>query len=62
MNNDFYFSKRHLVDLTHNYSSKTIYWPTEEGFKLDKQFDGMTEKDIIILQKNFLHQNMVEHT
>jgi len=33
-----------IVDLTHSYSSDTIYWPTEEeGFKLEKEFDGMTE-------------------
>jgi len=44
MKNDFSIPKGHLVDLTHNYSTETIYWPTEEGFKLDKEFDGMTEK------------------
>ncbi len=33
-----------LIDLTHNYSADTIYWPTEEGFKLEKEFSGITEK------------------
>lgn len=33
-----------FVDLSHSYSSETIYWPTEEGFKLYKEFDGITEK------------------
>ena len=41
---DLFFDHRHLVDLSHSYSSETIYWPTEEGFKLSKEFDGMTEK------------------
>ncbi len=44
MNNYFSFDHVHLVDLSHSYSSETIYWPTEEGFKLEKEFDGMTEK------------------
>ncbi len=43
MKNNFSFPKGHLVDLTHNYSTETIYWPTGEGFKLDEEFDGMTE-------------------
>ncbi len=53
MNNDFSIQKGHLVDLTHNYSSETIYWPTEEGFKLDTQFDGMTEKGYYYSAKKF---------
>lgn len=32
------------VDLTHDFSSETIYWPTGEGFKLETVFEGMTEK------------------
>jgi kynurenine formamidase len=31
-----------LVDLSHAYDDDTIYWPTEEGFKLEKEFDGIT--------------------
>ena len=53
MNNDFSIQKGHLVDLTHNYSSETIYWPTEEGFKLDTRFDGMTEKGYYYSAKKF---------
>lgn len=30
------------VDLSHDYSDQTIFWPTAEGFKLDKVADGMT--------------------
>jgi kynurenine formamidase len=32
------------VDLSHDFSSETIYWPTGEGFKLETIFEGMTEK------------------
>ena len=53
MDNDFSIQKGKLVDLTHNYSSETIYWPTEEGFKLDIGFDGMTEKGYYYSAKKF---------
>ena len=32
-----------LVDLTHPFDAKTIYWPTEEGFVLETGFAGRTE-------------------
>ncbi len=33
-----------FIDLTYAYDSSTIYWPTEEGFMLDKAAEGYTEK------------------
>lgn len=33
-----------IIDLTHSFSSETIYWPTEEGFKLEKEFDQIIDK------------------
>ena len=33
-----------LVDLTHPFDADTIYWPTEEGFVLEKESEGVTEK------------------
>jgi kynurenine formamidase len=30
------------VDLSHDYSDQTVFWPTAEGFRLDKVADGMT--------------------
>ena len=53
MENKFSFPKGHLVDLTHNYSRETIYWPTEEGFKLDEVFGGITEKGYYYSAKKF---------
>lgn len=32
------------IDLTHPFDEKTIYWPTETGFKHEKGFEGVTEK------------------
>lgn len=33
-----------LVDLTHSFGEDTIYWPTAEGFVLEKGPAGVTEK------------------
>jgi len=33
-----------LVDLTHAFAGETIFWPTEQGFVLEKEFDGVTDK------------------
>ena len=33
-----------IVDLTHAFDKQTIYWPTAEGFKLEKDFVGVTEQ------------------
>ncbi len=33
-----------IVDLSHPFDADTVYWPTAEGFKLDKDFEGVTEK------------------
>ena len=33
-----------VVDLSYPFDATTIYWPTAEGFKLDTDFEGMTDK------------------
>lgn len=53
MSNDLFFLQGNIVDLTHNYSTETIYWPTEDGFKLDEEFDGITEKGYYYSTKKF---------
>ncbi|HJS54729.1 MAG TPA: cyclase family protein, partial [Chitinophagaceae bacterium] len=30
------------IDLSYDFSGKTIYWPTANGFKLDTAFNGTT--------------------
>ncbi|HLA09416.1 MAG TPA: cyclase family protein [Pyrinomonadaceae bacterium] len=32
-----------IVDLSYAFDSKTVYWPTAEGFRLEKDFEGVTE-------------------
>jgi len=47
-------TKGKLVDLTHSFSSDTIYWPTEsDGFQLETEFAGQTEKGYYYAQKKF---------
>ncbi len=33
-----------VVDLTYAFDASTVYWPTAERFKLETDFEGMTEK------------------
>ena len=35
-------ARRELVDLSHAFDATTIYWPTEEGFVLERGFAGQT--------------------
>ena len=35
---------RRLLDLTHPFDETTIYWPTEDGFKLLREAAGITEQ------------------
>ena len=32
-----------VVDLSHPFDATTVYWPTAESFKLEKDFEGMTD-------------------
>src|SRR4051812_31809351 len=32
------------IDLTHDFSEQTLYWPTASGFVLEKEFHGQTDK------------------
>ena len=43
-----------LVDLTHPFDSETIYWPTEEGFKLIPESAGMTEQGYYYAANRFM--------
>ena len=42
-----------LVDLSHDYSAETVYWPTADGFKLEKVADGMTPQGYYYAANNF---------
>lgn len=41
------------IDLTHDFSSETIYWPTADGFKLESVFEGFTDKGFFYNANNF---------
>ncbi len=44
---------REIVDLTHPFSGETIYWPTEDGFRLKVEFEGTTEKGYYYAANSF---------
>jgi len=47
------FPKGEWIDLTHDFSSDTVYWPTGEGFKLEKVSEGTTEEGYYYLANKF---------
>ena len=36
------------IDLSYDFSDKTIYWPTANGFKLDTAFNGITQGFLLL--------------
>jgi kynurenine formamidase len=42
-----------LVDLSHDYSDQTVFWPTAEPFTLEKVADGMTPQGYYYAANNF---------
>lgn len=45
-------AQRH-VDLTHDLSAESIFWPTGEAFRLDTVADGMTDKGYYYASNNY---------
>src|SRR6187431_1360915 len=45
---------RRLLDLTHPFDEQTIYWPTEDGFKLIKEAAGFTEQGYYYAANRFM--------
>jgi kynurenine formamidase len=42
-----------LVDLSHDYSDQTVFWPTAESFTLEKVADGVTPQGYYYAANNF---------
>ena len=42
-----------IIDLSHPFDAQTIYWPTEEGFKLEKEHDGITPQGYYYASNKF---------
>lgn len=50
----YWATKGKWIDLTYDFSNKTIYWPNNpEGFKLDTQFNGITERGFYYSSNQF---------
>ncbi|HEX9667411.1 MAG TPA: cyclase family protein [Thermodesulfobacteriota bacterium] len=47
------FPEGEWVDLTHDFSSDTIYWPTAQPFKSEVVFKGITDKGFFYEAKNY---------
>jgi kynurenine formamidase len=43
-----------MIDLTHTFDETTIYWPTEEGFKLMRGMNGVTEQGYYYAANRFM--------
>lgn len=42
-----------IVDLSHALDSETVFWPTETGFVLEKEFEGKTDKGYFYAANKF---------
>jgi kynurenine formamidase len=42
-----------VVDLSHAFDAETVYWPTAETFKLEKDFEGVTDKGYFYAANRF---------
>jgi kynurenine formamidase len=47
-------SDNKMIDLTHRFDESTIYWPTEEGFKLLRGPAGVTEQGYFYAANRFM--------
>ena len=47
------FPQGEVVDLTHSFSSETVYWPTSEPFVLENVFKGVTGAGFFYFANNF---------
>src|SRR5918995_1308585 len=47
------FTGAKIIDLSHPFDAQTIYWPTEDGFKFEKGFDGTTPQGFYYAANKF---------
>src|SRR5437762_11636598 len=45
--------KGRIADLSHPFDAQTIYWPTEQGFVLEKEQAGVTDKGYYYASNKF---------
>src|SRR5262250_1553991 len=46
-------SNAKILDLSYSYDADTIFWPTEDGFKLEKEQDGINDKGFYYASNKF---------
>ena len=46
-------ANKNIIDLSHSYSDKTVYWVTAKEFELDTVFKGQTDKGFYYAANNF---------
>jgi kynurenine formamidase len=46
--------RQRMIDLTHSFDDTTIYWPTEDGFKLLRGTAGFTEQGYFYAANRFM--------
>jgi kynurenine formamidase len=42
-----------IIDLSYAYDAETVFWPTAEGFRLEKDFEGITDKGFFYAANKF---------
>lgn len=47
------FPSGKIIDLSYAYDADTIFWPTAEGFRLEKDFEGITDKGFYYAANKF---------
>jgi kynurenine formamidase len=47
------FPSGKIIDLSHSFDEETVYWPTEKGFVLEKEFEGITDKGYFYAANQF---------
>jgi kynurenine formamidase len=47
------FPSGRIIDLSHSFDAQTMYWPTEDGCKLEKEQDGITDKGYYYASNKF---------
>jgi kynurenine formamidase len=47
------FPSGKIIDLSHPFDAQTIYWPTEEGFKLEPEMAGVTAQGYYYASNKF---------
>jgi len=46
-------ARQKTIDLTYALNEQTVFWPTERGFVLEKEFEGVTEKGYFYAANKF---------